>query len=74
MNPADLTDNTHLPQMPTSSPHDASSASPDTCFFLGDGQPARGPGGTAETIEDARRIKIPARIIHAGTMEIASSE
>ncbi len=39
-------------------------------LFFWDGEPPRGPGGTAETIEDARRERIPFRIIDAHTLEI----
>lgn len=41
--------------------------------FFWDGQPPRGPGGTAETIDDARREKIPARIIDAHTLAVSNS-
>ncbi len=42
-------------------------------LFFWDGQPARGPGGTAETIEDAKRANIPSRIIDADRMEIVAA-
>jgi len=40
-------------------------------LFYWDGRPARGPGGTAETIDDSKRENIPFRIIDARTMEIS---
>jgi len=42
-------------------------------LFYWDGQPARGPGGTAETIDDAIRENIPARIINADTLAITTT-
>jgi hypothetical protein len=39
-------------------------------LFFWDGEPARGPGGTAETVEDARREKIPSRVIDAHTLTV----
>jgi len=39
-------------------------------LFYWDGQPARGPGGTAETVDDALHENIPARVIDAGTLAL----
>ena len=40
----------------------------DAFLFVWDGQPALGPGGTGETVEEARDIGIPARIIDSETL------
>ena len=37
-------------------------------IFLWDGRPARGLGGTAESIAEARKMRIPSRIIDAATL------
>jgi hypothetical protein len=41
----------------------------DRMLFLWDGKPARGLGGTAESVEEAARLEIPTRIIDASTFE-----
>lgn len=41
----------------------------DRMLFLWNGQPARGLGGTAETVEEARLREVPSRIIDAATLE-----
>jgi len=41
----------------------------DRMLFVWDGQPARGLGGTAETVLEAAEWKIPSRIINAATLE-----
>ena len=46
----------------------------DAMLFLWDQQPARGIGGTAETVTEARERKLPVRIIDAGTLAIAPPE
>lgn len=40
----------------------------DRMLFLWDGQPARGLGGTAETVKEARDREIPSRIIDAHSL------
>ncbi|MGL4399912.1 MAG: hypothetical protein ACRCXD_08585 [Luteolibacter sp.] len=39
----------------------------DAMIFVWDGQPGRGLGGTAESVEDARERKIPYQIIDSGS-------
>jgi hypothetical protein len=39
----------------------------DAMLFFWDGQPARGIGGTAETVTEARKRRVPLRIIEAAT-------
>lgn len=41
----------------------------DAFLFVWDGKPARGIGGTGETVEEAKEIGIPTRIIDAETLE-----
>ena len=41
----------------------------DVFLFAWGGKPARGIGGTGETVEEAREIGLPTRIIDAGTLE-----
>lgn len=41
----------------------------DRMIFLWDGQPARGLGGTAESIAEAKEHGIPSRVINANTLE-----
>jgi hypothetical protein len=41
----------------------------DAFLFAWDGQPAGGPGGTGETVEDATDTGIPARIVDATSLE-----
>jgi hypothetical protein len=41
----------------------------DRMILLWDGQPARGLGGTGETVADAEKWQIPSRIIDATTLE-----
>jgi hypothetical protein len=46
----------------------------DAMLFFWDGQPARGIGGTAETVAEARERKLPLRIIEAAGGELGSLE
>lgn len=41
----------------------------DAFLFAWDGEPPRGEGGTGETVEEARDLGIPARIIDIGKMQ-----
>ncbi|MEO5915173.1 MAG: hypothetical protein ABIS50_13135 [Luteolibacter sp.] len=41
----------------------------DRMLFLWDGQPARGIGGTGETVREAKEREIPSRIIDANTLQ-----
>lgn len=41
----------------------------DAFLFVWDGGPAKGVGGTGETVEEARDLGIPSRIIDAGSLE-----
>jgi hypothetical protein len=41
----------------------------DAFLFAWDGEPQRGVGGTGETVEEARDLGIPSRIIDANSME-----
>jgi hypothetical protein len=43
----------------------------DRMLFAWDGQPPRGLGGTGETVAEAARWNIPARIIDARTLEVS---
>lgn len=43
----------------------------DRMIFLWNGQPARGLGGTAETVKEARERGIPSRVIDATTLEVS---
>lgn len=46
----------------------------DAMLLLWDQKPARGIGGTAESVTEARERNLPVRIIDAGTLAIASLE
>jgi hypothetical protein len=46
----------------------------DAMLFFWDGQPARGIGGTAETLAEARERKMPLRVIEAGTRNLGPLE
>lgn len=44
----------------------------DHMVFLWNGKPANGPGGTGETVEEAKALNIPSTIIDATTHEVRS--